>query len=105
MPKSVTNGVSRLIRRVTKHTPYHRDDVKVLVYAVFDEIRAMMEENAARRLYFERLGSFDIVKTKPRRGFDFKTKKPIIIPSRYVPKFIYNREMVANIKKIPIKDE
>lgn len=104
MPKSVTDGVTTLLARTAKKTGYHKDDVSVIVYAMFDELRAMMEENAARRISFKRFGSFDVVKLKAQMVYHVHLLENKMVPERYTPKFKYNKEMVKNIKKIPVKN-
>lgn len=104
MARDMTDGLPRLWQRVHRKTKYHRDDIRAITLAVMEEIRLMMEGGAARRIQFHKLGSFDIIKTKPKKAYNFQEKEEYIIPPRYVPKFTFNRELVANVKKMEVKD-
>ena len=104
MAAHYTQGVSLMRHRVHKKTGYHIDDVSKIMNAIVEEIRILMEEGKTRRIYFEKLGSFDLVKTRPRRGYNFQTKEYFMIPSKLTPKFKFNKEMKANIKKIQIEN-
>jgi len=104
MAAHYTQGVSLMRHRVHKKTGYHIDDVSKIMNAIVEEIRIMMEEGKTRRIYFEKLGSFDLVKTRPRRGYNFQTKEHFIVQPMLTPKFRFNKEMVATIKKIEIQN-
>jgi nucleoid DNA-binding protein len=102
MPKAITDGVPKLVIRLHKKTGYHSEDIYKILNAITTEIRLMMEEGKTRRIYFEQLGSFDVVKSKPHRGYNIKTREIVVTPSMCVPKFRFNKTMRANIKKIKI---
>lgn len=100
MAPKITPGVPTLINRVHKKSGYHIDDIRNILNAATTEIRLMMEEGKTRRIQFAQLGSFDLKRTVPKGGYNFQTKKKVHIPSRFLPKFVFNRTMVATIKKI-----
>jgi nucleoid DNA-binding protein len=102
MAAHYTQGVSLIRHRVHKKTGYHIDDVSKIMNAMVEEIRILMEEGKTRRIYFEKLGSFDLVKTRPRRAYNFQTKEHFTVQPMLTPKFRFNKEMVATIKKIKI---
>lgn len=104
MAAHYTQGVSLMRHRVHKKTGYHIDDVSKIMNAIVEEIRLMMEEGKTRRIFFEKLGSFDLVKTIPKTGYNFQTKECVNIPPRMVPRFTFNKQMVATIKKIRIEN-
>ncbi|MGQ9707040.1 MAG: HU family DNA-binding protein [bacterium] len=89
-------GKTELIDEIAKKIHKTKKDSKDFIDTFLGSITNMLKRG--NKVTLTGFGSFYVVKTKARKGRNPKTKMPIDIPSKKVPKFKAGAELKEAVK-------
>ncbi|ACR80050.1 MULTISPECIES: HU family DNA-binding protein [Kosmotoga] len=85
-----------LVAAIAERTHMTKKDAGKILDAIIDIIEEKLAGGEVVRLVG--FGTFSVVKRKPRKGVNPRTKEPIKIPGGKVPKFIPGKELKDKVK-------
>lgn len=87
----------QLIQKMSEMTDLTQTDCKIALEAFMKIVLENLKNHEETALM--RFGTFSILKKKSREGINPATKKRMVIPEQYIPKF----KPTNSIKKLPKK--
>lgn len=85
-----------LIDKIAKDTKATKKDTELFLKKFEDNIRDAMKKKGKVQLV--NFGTFSIAKRAQRKGVNPRTKKPITIPAKMVPKFTPGKMLKEAVK-------
>ncbi len=86
-----------LVDVVAKKTGAKKKDVKMIVDATIEAIKEAMGKG--EKVQLVGFGSFEVREAAARKGVNPRTKQPIEIPARKVPKFKPGKDLKKRVSK------
>ena len=86
-----------LVDVVAKKTGAKKKDVKMIVDAAIEAIKEALEKG--EKVQLVGFGSFEVREAAARKGVNPRTKQPIEIPARKVPKFKPGKDLKKRVSK------
>ena len=90
-----------IIKAISDQTGIHKVDVLVILEAYFQEIKETVYTGES--VSVRNFGTFKMQKRAPKSARDISKGENIIIPERYIPKFVPAKEFQETIKSMQIK--
>jgi DNA-binding protein HU-beta len=86
-----------LVDVVAKKTGAKKKDVKKIIDATIESIKEALEKG--QKVQLVGFGSFEVREAAARKGVNPRTKQPIQIPARKVPKFKAGKDLKKRVSK------
>ncbi len=86
-----------LVDVVAKKTGAKKKDVKKIIDATIEAIKEALEKG--EKVQLVGFGSFEVRQAAARKGVNPRTKQPIEIPARKVPKFKPGKDLKKRVSK------
>ena len=87
----------QLVDVVAKKTGAKKKDVKKIIDATIEAIKEALEKG--EKVQLVGFGSFEVRQAAARKGVNPRTKQPIEIPARKVPKFKPGKDLKKRVSK------
>ena len=91
---------AELVNQISEKTGVPKLDVLVVLETMFNELKETLSKG--ENITIRSFGAFIVKKKRAKIGQDITRKKSVLIPERFMPVFVPAKELVDEVKKLPI---